>query len=81
MPKYRLIEEFCGFEPENQRMVYSRDKIIAFNCNYGGSIEETQVELDVNHDMVTGEGIHPDVTNHQETYCFSTREVMEETTS
>jgi glutamate-1-semialdehyde aminotransferase len=45
-------------------MVYGRDKIIAFNRNYRGSADETQVEPDEYNDMVSGEGVHPDVTNH-----------------
>ena len=40
-------------------MVYSRDKIIAFNRNYRGSVDERQVELEENNDMMPGEGVHP----------------------
>jgi glutamate-1-semialdehyde 2,1-aminomutase len=49
------------------RMVFNRDKIITFNCNYHGSVDETQVELDENNNMVSREGVHPNAVNHQET--------------
>ena len=66
------------------RMVFNRDKIIVFNCNYHGSIDETQVELDENNNMIPREDIHPNAVNHQETTRlveFNDIEALEEALS
>ena len=49
------------------RMVSGRDKIITFNWNYHGSVDETQVELDVENRMVPRTGVHPNAMHHEET--------------
>ncbi len=49
------------------RMITGRDKIITFNCNYHGSVDETQVELDAGQRMIPREDVHPNGTNHQQT--------------
>jgi glutamate-1-semialdehyde 2,1-aminomutase len=48
-------------------MVTGRDKIITFNWNYHGSVDETQVELDEAHRMLPRTGVHPNAMNHEQT--------------
>lgn len=48
------------------RMVTGRDKIITFNWNYHGSVDETQVELDGRR-MVPRTGVHPNAMQHEQT--------------
>ena len=49
------------------RMVSGRDKVITFNCNYHGSVDETQVELDGSGRMVPRTGVHPNAMHHEQT--------------
>ena len=49
------------------RMVTGRDKIITFNWNYHGSVDETQVELDDQGRMKPRTGVHPNAIRHEET--------------
>jgi glutamate-1-semialdehyde 2,1-aminomutase len=49
------------------RMVTGRDKIITFNWNYHGSVDETQVELDEGSRMVPRTGVHPNAMHHEQT--------------
>ncbi len=49
------------------RMVTGKDKIITFNWNYHGSVDETQVELDDSRGMVPRSGVHPNAMHHEET--------------
>ncbi len=49
------------------RMVTGRDKIITFNWNYHGSVDETQVELDATKQMVPRTGVHPNAIRHEQT--------------
>lgn len=49
------------------RMVSGKEKIITFNWNYHGSVDETQVELDDNEVMIPRTDVHPNATKHQET--------------
>jgi glutamate-1-semialdehyde 2,1-aminomutase len=49
------------------RMITGRDKIVAFNWNYHGSVDETQVELDSQQRMIPREDVHPNGTDHQQT--------------
>ena len=49
------------------RMVTGRDKIITFNWNYHGSVDETQVELDDAGAMVPRTGVHPNAMHHEQT--------------
>ncbi|MEJ2157620.1 MAG: transaminase [Desulfobacteraceae bacterium] len=49
------------------RMFTGRDKIITFNWNYHGSVDETQVELDADHVMVPRTGVHPNAMRHEQT--------------
>lgn len=49
------------------RMVTGKDKIITFNWNYHGSVDETQVELDASNHMVPRTGVHPNAIHHRET--------------
>ncbi|MCL5735758.1 MAG: aspartate aminotransferase family protein [Actinobacteria bacterium] len=49
------------------RMVSGRDKIVTFNWNYHGSVDETQVELDAENRMVPRSGVHPNAMHHLET--------------
>jgi glutamate-1-semialdehyde 2,1-aminomutase len=48
------------------RMVTGREKIITFNWNYHGSVDETQVELDGRR-MVPRTGVHPNAMQHEQT--------------
>jgi glutamate-1-semialdehyde 2,1-aminomutase len=48
-------------------MVSGRDKIITFNWNYHGSVDETQVELDEKEGMIPRSGVHPNAVNHEQT--------------
>lgn len=49
------------------RMVTGRDKIITFNWNYHGSVDETQVELDDTGVMAPRTGVHPNAMDHEQT--------------
>ncbi len=49
------------------RMITGRDKIVTFNWNYHGSVDETQVELDAEQQMIPREDVHPNATDHQQT--------------
>lgn len=49
------------------RMITGRDKIVTFNWNYHGSVDETQVEFDAEHRMIPREDVHPNGTDHQQT--------------
>ena len=49
------------------RMITGRDKIVTFNWNYHGSVDETQVELNAEHKMIPREDVHPNGTDHQQT--------------
>ena len=49
------------------RMVTGRDKIVTFNWNYHGSVDETQVELDDAKRMVPRADVHPNAMHHEET--------------
>jgi glutamate-1-semialdehyde 2,1-aminomutase len=49
------------------RMVSGRDKIITFNWNYHGSVDETQVEFDAHNHMVPRTGVHPNAVDHDRT--------------
>ncbi len=49
------------------RMITGRDKVIAFNWNYHGSVDETQVELSDDGTMVPRTGVHPNAMQHEET--------------
>ncbi len=49
------------------RMITGRDKIITFNGNYHGSVDETQVELDHELMMVPRTGVHPNAMRHEQT--------------
>ncbi len=49
------------------RMVTGRDKIITFNWNYHGSVDETQVELDATGRMVPRTGVHANAMHHEQT--------------
>lgn len=49
------------------RMITGRDKIITFNGNYHGSVDETQVEFDDAGAMVPRAGVHPNAMHHEET--------------
>jgi glutamate-1-semialdehyde 2,1-aminomutase len=49
------------------RMVTGRDKIITFNWNYHGSVDETQVELDESGTTVPRSGVHPNAMHHEQT--------------
>jgi glutamate-1-semialdehyde 2,1-aminomutase len=49
------------------RMASGRDKIVTFNWNYHGSVDETQVELDHQDRMVSRMGVHPNAVDHDRT--------------
>ena len=49
------------------RMFTGRDKVVTFNGNYHGSVDETQVELDDANRMVPREGVHPNAMVHEQT--------------
>lgn len=49
------------------RMVTGKDKIITFNWNYHGSVDETQVQLDSRHHMIPRTGVHPNAIRHEQT--------------
>lgn len=49
------------------RMITGRDKILVFNGNYHGSVDETQVELDDQGRMVPRFGVHPNAVDHSRT--------------
>ena len=56
----RFIVRLC-------RMFTGRSKIVTFNCNYHGSVDETQVELDDAGRMVPRTGVHPNAMDHEQT--------------
>lgn len=49
------------------RMITGRNKIVTFNWNYHGSVDETQVELDTHFNMIPREDVHPNGINHLQT--------------
>jgi glutamate-1-semialdehyde 2,1-aminomutase len=49
------------------RMLTGRDKIVTFNHNYHGSVDETQVELDADNNMMPRPGVHPNAMHHEQT--------------
>jgi glutamate-1-semialdehyde 2,1-aminomutase len=49
------------------RMVTGRDKVVTFNWNYHGSVDETQVELDEAKRMVPRTDVHPNAMHHEQT--------------
>ena len=49
------------------RMITGRNKIVTFNWNYHGSVDETQVEFDAQQQMVPREDVHPNGTDHRQT--------------
>jgi glutamate-1-semialdehyde 2,1-aminomutase len=49
------------------RMSTGRDKIVTFNWNYHGSVDETQVELNDDLIMVPRTGVHPNAMHHEQT--------------
>jgi glutamate-1-semialdehyde 2,1-aminomutase len=56
----RFIVRLC-------RMFTGRSKIVTFNCNYHGSVDETHVELDDAGRMVPRTGVHPNAMDHEQT--------------
>ena len=66
------------------RMLSGRDKIVTFNWNYHGSVDETQVELDWAMRMVPRSGVHPNAMHHEQTTRlveFNDVEALEEALS
>jgi glutamate-1-semialdehyde 2,1-aminomutase len=49
------------------RMITGRGKIVTFNWNYHGSVDETQVEFDETKGMVPRTGVHPNAMHHEQT--------------
>ncbi|MFO6061448.1 aspartate aminotransferase family protein [Pseudomonas aeruginosa] len=49
------------------RMLSGRDKVVVFNCNYHGSVDESQVEFDAAGRMVPRAGVHPNGVRHATT--------------
>jgi glutamate-1-semialdehyde 2,1-aminomutase len=49
------------------RMITGREKVIVFNWNYHGSVDETQVELDKQQQMIPRTGVHPNAMKHEQT--------------
>ena len=49
------------------RMATGRSKVVAVNCNYHGSVDETQVEFDSQGRMVPRAGVHPNAMDHDQT--------------
>ena len=49
------------------RMVSGKNKVITFNWNYHGSVDDTQVELDDHGRMVPRTGVHPNAMDHEQT--------------
>lgn len=49
------------------RMITGRDKVVTFNWNYHGSVDETQVELNEAQTMVPRAGVHPNAMHHEQT--------------
>lgn len=49
------------------RMITGRAKVLAFNCNYHGSVDETQVELAPDSRMVPRHDVHPNGRDHRQT--------------
>ena len=63
------------------RMVTGRDKVVTFNWNYHGSVDETQVELDEAKRMVPRTAVHPNAMHHEQTTRlveFNDTEALEE---
>ena len=48
------------------RMITGKEKIVVFNWNYHGSVDETQVELDDTGSMVPRSGVHPNAMHHEQ---------------
>ena len=49
------------------RMVTGRDKVLVFQGNYHGSVDETQVEFDPQGRMQPRTNVHPNAMDHQRT--------------
>ncbi|WP_137819132.1 aspartate aminotransferase family protein [Pseudomonas sp. 2FG] len=49
------------------RMISGREKILVFNCNYHGSVDESQVEFDAAGQMIPREGVHANGLKHDAT--------------
>lgn len=49
------------------RMITGRQKVLVFNCNYHGSVDESQVEFDAGGQMIPREGVHANGLHHQAT--------------
>ena len=49
------------------RMITGRDKVVTFNWNYHGSVDETQVEFDGAKRMVPRTDVHPNAMHHEQT--------------
>ncbi len=49
------------------RMITGRDKIVTFNWNYHGSVDETQVEFSAGSEMIPREDVHPNGMDHSRT--------------
>ncbi|MGZ0786732.1 aspartate aminotransferase family protein [Pseudomonas saponiphila] len=49
------------------RMITGRQKVLVFNCNYHGSVDESQVEFDAQGRMIPRDGVHANGLQHQAT--------------
>ncbi len=49
------------------RMVTGRSKVLVFDGNYHGSVDETQVEFDDHGEMVPRANVHPNGMDHRQT--------------
>ncbi|MEL7550096.1 aspartate aminotransferase family protein [Pseudomonas protegens] len=49
------------------RMITGRQKVLVFNCNYHGSVDESQVEFDAQGQMIPRDGVHANGLQHQAT--------------
>ncbi|MCB2255127.1 aspartate aminotransferase family protein [Pseudomonas chlororaphis] len=49
------------------RMITGREKVLVFNCNYHGSVDESQVEFNASGRMIPREGVHANGLRHDAT--------------
>lgn len=49
------------------RMMSGKSKVLTFNWNYHGSVDETQAELDGDGHLVPRSGVHPNAMEHDRT--------------
>ncbi|ROL65724.1 aspartate aminotransferase family protein [Pseudomonas protegens] len=49
------------------RMITGRQKVLVFNCNYHGSVDESQVEFDAQGQMIPRDGVHANGLQHAST--------------